>query len=61
MNKTIAVGDGDNDISMLKYSSLGVAWRAYPKVKNIAEVSLSTSLKSILFFQGYKEKDIINN
>ena len=61
INKTIAVGDGDNDISMLKYSSLGVAWKAYPKVKKIAEVSLNKSLRSILFFQGYKDKDIINN
>ena len=57
---TLAVGDGDNDIAMINRAGIGVAWRAYPKVKIKADVSLNTDFKSLLYIQGYFEKDIIN-
>ena len=47
---TLAVGDGDNDIDMIKYSGLGVAWNAYEKVKLAADVSIKFSFKSLLIF-----------
>ena len=47
---TLAVGDGDNDIDMIKYSGLGVAWNAYKKVKLAADVSIKFSFKSLLIF-----------
>ncbi len=59
-NLTLAVGDGDNDIDMIKYSGLGVAWNAYEKVKGAADVSLEFSFKSLLYFQGYTDKEILN-
>ncbi|MEC8100551.1 MAG: phosphoserine phosphatase SerB, partial [Pseudomonadota bacterium] len=55
---TLAVGDGDNDIDMIKYSGLGVAWNAYEKVRFAADVSISFNFKSLLYFQGYTEKEI---
>ena len=57
---TLAVGDGDNDIDMIKYSGLGVAWKAYKKVRFAADVSIGFSFKSLLYFQGYTDKEISN-
>jgi phosphoserine phosphatase len=59
-NLTLAVGDGDNDIDMIKYSGLGVAWNAYKKVELAADVSIKFSFKSLLYFQGYTDKEILN-
>ena len=57
---TLAVGDGDNDIDMIKHSGLGVAWNAYEKVKLAADVSIRFSFKSLLYFQGFTDKEILN-
>ena len=59
VEKTLAVGDGDNDIDIIKFAGTGVAWRAYPKVKKAADVEINKKFKSILYFQGYKDKEII--
>jgi phosphoserine phosphatase len=57
---TLAIGDGDNDIDMIKYSGLGVAWNAYEKVRFAADVSIGFSFKSLLYFQGYTDEEILN-
>jgi phosphoserine phosphatase len=57
---TLAVGDGDNDIDMIKHSGLGVAWNAYEKVRIAADVSIGFSFKSLLYFQGFSDKEILN-
>ena len=59
-NLTLAVGDGDNDIDMIKFAGLGVAWKAYEQVKLVADVSIKFNFKSLLYFQGYFDKEIIN-
>ena len=59
-NLTLAVGDGDNDIDMIKHSGLGVAWNAYEKVKHAADVSIGLNFKSLLYFQGFTDKEILN-
>ncbi len=38
--QTVAVGDGANDLLMLKGAALGIAWHAKPKVNERAEVSI---------------------
>jgi phosphoserine phosphatase len=51
---TLAVGDGANDLAMLKQAGLGVAYHAKPIVA--AEVYNHiehTDLRSLLFAQGY--------
>ena len=45
---------------MIKYSGLGVAWDAYEKVKLAADVSISFNFKSLLYFQGFTDKEIFN-
>jgi phosphoserine phosphatase len=57
MAATLAVGDGANDLAMLKEAGLGVAYHAKPLVS--AEVSNHidhTDLRSLLFAQGYPAK-----
>ncbi|WP_455223249.1 phosphoserine phosphatase SerB [Kaarinaea lacus] len=51
LNRTIAVGDGANDLPMLGLAGLGVAYRAKPKVQLQADVVLNHSgLDAILHF-----------
>ncbi len=55
----LAVGDGANDLPMLQAAGLGVAYHAKPAVQQqtIARIN-HTSLKSLLYIQGYNEGEI---
>ncbi len=54
MAATLAVGDGANDLEMLKAAGLGVAFRAKPIVAAAARARVDhTSLRALLFAQGY--------
>ncbi len=51
---TLAVGDGANDLAMLKAAGLGVAYHAKPIVAaEITNHIEHTDLRSLLFAQGY--------
>ena len=53
MRQTMAVGDGANDLKMLKAASIGVAFRAKPAVRSQARYQLSTvGLDGVLYFLG---------
>ena len=57
---TLAVGDGANDLAMLQEAGLGVAYRAKPVVAEAAHARIDhTDLASLLYFQGYREDDIV--
>ena len=57
--QTIAVGDGANDLPMLKAAGLGIAFRAKPKVKETARQSISTiGIDGVLYFLGFKDSII---
>ena len=52
--EVIAVGDGANDLAMLKAAGLGVAYRAMPIVAAEADAQVRYSdLTALLYFQGY--------
>lgn len=56
--ETMAVGDGANDLAMLKAAGLGVAYRAKPIV--IAEAAASVvhgDLTALLYLQGYTKAE----
>mmetsp|Transcript_7304 Transcript_7304/g.14158 ORF Transcript_7304/g.14158 Transcript_7304/m.14158 type:complete len:435 (+) Transcript_7304:217-1521(+) len=56
LKQVIAVGDGANDIPMLKLAGLGVAFHAKPRVKEQAQVGISTvGLDGILYLLGICE------
>lgn len=60
LNKTLAVGDGANDLPMLQGAGLGVALHAKPAVAAQAEIRIDHGdLTALLYLQGYSESDFV--
>ncbi len=58
--ETLAVGDGANDLDMIKQAGLGVAYHAKPVVAAAAGVSIAHGdLTALLYLQGYRAAEII--
>ena len=56
---TLAVGDGANDLDMIKRAGLGVAYHAKPIVAAEARASIvHGDLYALLYLQGYREEEI---
>lgn len=59
---TLAIGDGANDLDMIKAAGLGLAFRAKPIVAAEADAQIAhTSLEAALFFQGYRRAEFISS
>lgn len=59
LSRTIAVGDGANDLDMLNAAALGVAFNAKPFVRDRADSSLSSPyLDTILYLMGINRFEI---
>lgn len=59
LEQVIAVGDGSNDLPMLRIAGLGIAFHAKPKVKASAKHSISTiGLDAILYMLGFRDREI---
>ncbi|MDE2008103.1 MAG: phosphoserine phosphatase SerB [Rhodospirillales bacterium] len=57
--QTLAVGDGANDLAMLRAAGLGVAFRAKPIVAAEARARVDhAGLRALLFAQGYTAGEI---
>lgn len=57
---TLAVGDGANDLDMLRAAGLGVAFHAKPIVAAEARARVDYGgLRALLFAQGYRAKEIV--
>ncbi len=55
----LAVGDGANDLDMIRRAGLGVAYHAKPIVAAAAQASIAHGdLKSLLYLQGYRDGEI---
>jgi phosphoserine phosphatase len=60
MSATMAVGDGANDLDMIKAAGIGVALHAKPHVAAEADVTIDHGdLTALLYLQGYEEEDIV--
>lgn len=57
---SIAVGDGANDLAMIKAAGLGVAYRAKPIVAAEAAAAITHGdLTSLLYLQGYSRSEFV--
>jgi phosphoserine phosphatase len=60
LSQTLAVGDGANDLAMLKAAGLGVAYRAKPKVAANAAARIDhADLTALLYAQGIPRADFV--
>ena len=60
LSATLAVGDGANDLDMLRAAGLGVAFRAKPIVAAAAQARVDhADLRALLFAQGYRRGSLL--
>jgi phosphoserine phosphatase len=58
---TLAVGDGANDLDMIRAAGLGVAFHAKPIVAASAQARVDhADLRALLFAQGYRAEEIVS-
>lgn len=59
--ETLAVGDGANDIPMLKAAGLGIAYRAKPAAAAAADARIEANdLTALLYAQGYARAEWVD-
>lgn len=59
LDQVIAIGDGANDLPMIKRAGLGIAFNAKPAVRAAANHSITQeSLLSVLYLLGFSETEI---
>ncbi len=59
LSDAIAVGDGANDLAMLKQAGSGVALHAKPSVAEAADIRIDHGdLTALLYLQGYRREEL---
>jgi phosphoserine phosphatase len=62
LRQVVAVGDGANDLPMLKLAGMGIAFHAKPLVRQSAEHSIShLGLDSLFYLIGLRDEDLEND
>ena len=61
LSQTLAVGDGANDVAMVRRAGLGVAWHAKPILVEAAAARIDhADLTALLYLQGYRKTEIVS-
>lgn len=59
LSRTVAIGDGANDLDMLAAAGLGIAFNAKPAVRASADTSLNFPyLDAVLFLLGFSREEV---
>jgi len=59
MRRTVAIGDGANDLDMLAAAGLGIAFNAKPIVRAEADASVNVPyLDTVLYLLGFSREDV---
>lgn len=62
LDETLAVGDGANDIDMIRAAGLGVAYRAKPVLVGAADARIDHGdLTALLFLQGFSTEEFVKD
>lgn len=60
--ETLAVGDGANDLGMIRLAGLGVAYRAKPALRAAAAAMIDyADLTGLLYLQGFHRDEFVTN
>jgi len=60
-SESLAVGDGANDLDMIRKAGLGVAFHAKPIVAQVATARIDhCDLTALLYLQGYRKNEIVS-
>ncbi len=58
--ETLAIGDGANDLGMIRAAGLGLAYRAKPAVRAEADAVIDQAdLTAVLFLQGFRRDEFV--
>ncbi|MDN5570525.1 MAG: phosphoserine phosphatase SerB [Propionibacteriaceae bacterium] len=61
LSRTVAIGDGANDLDMLAAAGLGIAFNAKPAVRASADTALSLPhLDAVLYLLGFNREEVID-
>jgi phosphoserine phosphatase len=59
-SEALAIGDGANDLDMIKAAGMGIAYHAKPLVAAEASTRIEhTTLETALFYQGYRRSEFV--
>lgn len=60
LGQTLAVGDGANDVEMVKHAGLGIGYRGKPLLASVAVANIChADLTALLYLQGYKREEFV--
>ncbi|PHZ84948.1 phosphoserine phosphatase SerB [Paremcibacter congregatus] len=60
--QVMAVGDGANDIPMIREAGVGIAYHPHPAAAEAADITLRhADLTALLYLQGYADEDFITS
>ena len=58
--EAVTIGDGANDLAMLKAAGMGVAFSGKPILRDTISIQLNhTDLRGLLYLQGYHKDNFI--
>jgi phosphoserine phosphatase len=59
--ETLAIGDGANDLAMIRKAGLGIAFYGKPKLREAADARIDHGeLTALLYAQGYRRQDWVD-